>query len=258
MPVINEGARKRFVTTLGDVLLHVIVRERGGQWAYAPAAAETPLSTPSGALGFTLLLRGQLSGQLRLEISEEDAQTLFSKREDLVEEQLQTAWLRLMENAVGCMPKRSADSKTFPFSIESHSLAEIKPRIPLGAIPLEGDGGARILVHLLGDSSLLDSLCMDQKTASCRNPEQPMDPQLDRVIDVPLPVTLRFGQRQMRLREVLGLNAGALVELDRKVEEPVDLILHEMVIAKGEVVIVDGNYGLRVTEILERNLLRSL
>jgi flagellar motor switch protein FliN/FliY len=82
--------------------------------------------------------------------------------------------------------------------------------------------------------------------------QQTVTRELGRVIDVPLTVTLRFGQRSMRLQEVLELNAGALVELDRQVEDPVDLILDERVIARGEVVIVDGNYGLRVTEIVER------
>ncbi|MGI4854671.1 MAG: flagellar motor switch protein FliN [Janthinobacterium lividum] len=76
--------------------------------------------------------------------------------------------------------------------------------------------------------------------------------QIDRVIDVPLHVTLRFGERRMRLHEVLELNTGSLVELDRQVEEPVDLMLGERVIARGEVVIVDGNYGLRVVEVVER------
>ncbi len=76
--------------------------------------------------------------------------------------------------------------------------------------------------------------------------------QLERVVDVPLNVTLRFGQRSMRLRDVLELSTGSLVELDRGVEEPVDLILGDRVIARGEVVILDGNYGLRVQEIIER------
>lgn len=76
--------------------------------------------------------------------------------------------------------------------------------------------------------------------------------QIERVIDVPLHVTLRFGERRMRLHEVLELNTGSLVELDRQVEEPVDLMLGERVIARGEVVIVDGNYGLRVMEVVER------
>ena len=76
--------------------------------------------------------------------------------------------------------------------------------------------------------------------------------QFERVVDVPLSVTLRFGQRAMRLRDVLELSTGSLVELDREVEEPVDLVLGDRVIARGEVVIVDGNYGLRVQEIIER------
>ena len=74
---------------------------------------------------------------------------------------------------------------------------------------------------------------------------------LHRVIDVPLAVTLRFGQRQLTLRELLALNTGSLVELDRQVEEPVDLMLGERIVARGEVVIVDGNYGMRVTQVVE-------
>lgn len=74
---------------------------------------------------------------------------------------------------------------------------------------------------------------------------------MDRVLDVPLAVTIRFGQRHLTLRELLELATGSLLELDRQVEEPVDLMLGERVIARGEVVIVDGNYGMRVTEVLE-------
>ena len=74
---------------------------------------------------------------------------------------------------------------------------------------------------------------------------------LDLVMDVELHVTLRFGQRLLPLREVLGLTSGSVVELDRQVDEPVELILDGKVIARGEAVIVDGNYGIRVTEVLQ-------
>jgi flagellar motor switch protein FliN len=69
------------------------------------------------------------------------------------------------------------------------------------------------------------------------------------VMDVELNVSLRFGQRQLPLREVLELTSGSVVELDRQVDEPVELLLDGKVIALGEAVIVDGNYGLRVTEV---------
>lgn len=72
---------------------------------------------------------------------------------------------------------------------------------------------------------------------------------LDLLMDVELAMTLRFGARTLLLREVLDLSPGAVVELDRKVQEPVELLLDGRLIARGEVVVIEGNYGLRVTEV---------
>jgi flagellar motor switch protein FliN len=69
------------------------------------------------------------------------------------------------------------------------------------------------------------------------------------LMDVELALTLRFGSRRLLLREVLDLNPGAVVELDRKVEEPVDVLLDGRLVARGEVVVMNGNYGVRVTEV---------
>jgi flagellar motor switch protein FliN/FliY len=54
----------------------------------------------------------------------------------------------------------------------------------------------------------------------------------------------------MPLREILEFCPGTVIELDRQVDEPVDLLLHGKLVARGEVVVVDGNYGLRVTEVV--------
>jgi flagellar motor switch protein FliN/FliY len=72
---------------------------------------------------------------------------------------------------------------------------------------------------------------------------------LDLLMDVQLAMTLRFGARRLLLREVLDLSPGAVIELDRKVQEPVDLLLDGRLVARGEVVVVEGNYGLRVTDV---------
>jgi flagellar motor switch protein FliN/FliY len=72
---------------------------------------------------------------------------------------------------------------------------------------------------------------------------------LSLLMDVELPVMLRFGSRQVTLQEVLELATGVVLELDREIQEPVELVLNQKVIARGEVVIVDGNYGLRVMEV---------
>lgn len=101
------------------------------------------------------------------------------------------------------------------------------------------------------DGENVDARSLDTPPAPVARSAVSRSPTMDRVIDVPLAVTIRFGQRQLTLRELLELGTGSLLELDRQVEEPVDLMLGERVIARGEVVIVDGNYGMRVTEVLE-------
>ena len=86
--------------------------------------------------------------------------------------------------------------------------------------------------------------------AAADAPPVVVDSKLDLVIDVELDVTVRFGGRRMLLREILELGPGSVVELDRQVQEPADLLLEGRLIARGEVVVVDGNYGLRVTEVI--------
>ncbi|HEY4011119.1 MAG TPA: flagellar motor switch protein FliN [Acidobacteriaceae bacterium] len=258
---LAEHFRRRLVTSVADALLDAAVHDFGGEWTSIPRVPDgfAPAVRFEAGLGFTAALRGTLHGQLRLEIAHKDAEALFGKRSDPSPDSLKSVWLGLMESLVLRMPKRAADAKMFPFSVESYSFAEISEPALIGEIRLEAEAeGAKAQLQLLADAELVESLRAKEKSAGKREAESALNPQLDRVIDVPLAVTLRFGQRVMRLREVLELNAGSLVELDRKVEDPVDLILDERVIAKGEVVIVDGNYGLRITEIFERNLLPSL
>jgi flagellar motor switch protein FliN len=72
---------------------------------------------------------------------------------------------------------------------------------------------------------------------------------LDLLMDVQLAMTMRFGSRKLLLREVLDLGPGTVVELDRGVLEPVDLLLDGRLVARGEVVVIEGNYGLRVTDV---------
>jgi flagellar motor switch protein FliN/FliY len=73
---------------------------------------------------------------------------------------------------------------------------------------------------------------------------------LDLLMDVNLGVRLRFGSRRMKLREILELHPGTVVELDRQVQEPVELLVDNKLIARGEVVVIDGNYGLKIHDVL--------
>jgi len=74
---------------------------------------------------------------------------------------------------------------------------------------------------------------------------------LNLLLDVELKASLRFGQKEMLLREVLELRPGSVIELDKRVQEPAELLIAGRVVAWGDVVIVDGNYGLRVTDVAQ-------
>ena len=67
--------------------------------------------------------------------------------------------------------------------------------------------------------------------------------------DIELEATLQFGSREMQLREILELGPGDVVELDRHVSEPVDLVVGDRIVARGEVVVASGNFALRITEV---------
>jgi flagellar motor switch protein FliN/FliY len=108
-----------------------------------------------------------------------------------------------------------------------------------------------IPLSLYFDGILLEAMAVEKKSKPVvESAAFPIDSvNLKLVMDVELNVSLRFGQRQLPLREVLELASGSVIELDRQVDEPVELLLDGKVIARGEAVIVDGNYGLRVTEV---------
>ena len=72
---------------------------------------------------------------------------------------------------------------------------------------------------------------------------------IDLLLDVELPVRVSFGQTEMQLRDVFKLGAGSVIELNKSVNDPVTVIVNNKPIAKGEVVMVDGNYGVRILEV---------
>jgi flagellar motor switch protein FliN len=73
---------------------------------------------------------------------------------------------------------------------------------------------------------------------------------LDMLHDVEMEVSAELGRTRMSVRELLSLNPGAIVELDRAAGSPADLLVNGRLIARGEVVVVDENFGIRITEIV--------
>ena len=74
--------------------------------------------------------------------------------------------------------------------------------------------------------------------------------QLDRILDIPVRISAVLGKTRMSVDELMKLSAGAVIELDRKVGEPIDLYVNDRLIARGELVMVDGSLGVTMTEIM--------
>jgi len=117
-----------------------------------------------------------------------------------------------------------------------------------GQLPL----GLRLSTDLLASvSSTKPAAPLAPAVPEPAAPPAANEPNFDLLLGVNLNLVLRFGQRVLPLREILDLTSGSVIELDREVQEPADLLLGDKLIARGEVVIVDGNYGIRITEVAD-------
>ncbi|MFS0561199.1 flagellar motor switch phosphatase FliY [Terribacillus sp. 179-K 1B1 HS] len=81
--------------------------------------------------------------------------------------------------------------------------------------------------------------------------EQPRN--LDLLMDIPLKVSVELGRTKRTIKEILELSVGSVVELDKLAGEPVDIHVNDKLIAKGEVVVIEENFGVRVTDILSQS-----
>ncbi len=75
-------------------------------------------------------------------------------------------------------------------------------------------------------------------------------PNIEMLLDVPLTVTIELGRTEMTLKQALELQHGSVVELNRLAGDPIDVFVNERLIAKGEVVVVDDKFAVRVTELV--------
>jgi flagellar motor switch protein FliN/FliY len=72
---------------------------------------------------------------------------------------------------------------------------------------------------------------------------------LDLLMDMEIPIQVRFGKTEMVLRDVLALEDGSVVEFHRPLEQPVEVLVNGRVVARGTVIAIQGNYGVRITEV---------
>jgi flagellar motor switch protein FliN/FliY len=148
----------------------------------------------------------------------------------------------------------------------TESAGSVPPSAARYAIRFEGEPGtvSEIVVSL--ETALLDAFIQAEIAAAPPAPvigaavaagagsgsAVPASKTFDLLLDVELPVSISFGRAQVPLKDVIKLTTGAIVELNRSINEPVEVIVNNCVIARGEVVVVEGNFGVRIHEVISR------
>jgi len=190
-----------------------------------------------GWLG-TLVATGAASGQVTAWFDDASARTLtravLKTESDPTPESVRSILLELLAAATGALETTSAAAGLM---ISEPSIAAAVD-CPAGASTYQVAFSGGLNVHV--------ALAAEFRASS---PASRTDMRLEAVLDVDLPLIVRFGRTVMPLRSLADLGPGSVVDMGRSPDEPVELLVGERLIARGEVVIVGGNYGVRITEL---------
>lgn len=247
-----------------NALAGAMTATTGSPWLIAAVPDAELLSDGSAPVWIKLVLDGSLRGEALLEFRRGEAAMLASKLLGKPEGKFGTEQSIALMKVIkaGADEFCSAHRETYgAFTIKVSSAPEGPSSCPNGVQVTAADNDEnRVSILMCPNPALTEALRPHSqpagraaeaaaaiKEAAAKMKPDPIN--LNLVMDVELNVTLRFGRRQLTLREVMELTSGSVVELDRQVEEPVELLLDGIVIARGEAVVIDGNYGLRVTEV---------
>jgi flagellar motor switch protein FliN/FliY len=263
-PQTADFSDQAFSSAFFNALGKAMSLASGSSWLIAALPDADPAADQLDSVWVRLALSGSLKGEFMLEFRREEATLLASrflgKPADEFEAEHGEALLKIVKKALNEF--RSALEEEYgAFKVDA-SLSSEPPaeRSKVARMTASDEEENRISIAMVLDPPLAQALYRHAnpesaaatvaqaiQAATGKAVQQPHN--LNLVMDVELNVTLRFGQRKLTLREVLDLASGSVVELDRQVEEPVELLLDGVVIARGEAVVIDGNYGLRVTEV---------
>lgn len=115
------------------------------------------------------------------------------------------------------------------------------------AAALEEQVGSADSDEAISDAGAAQSVDLDE----LKDESVPVnDPKLDVILDVPVRMTMEVGGTEIPIRNLLQLNQGSVIELDRVAGEPLDVKINGTLIAHGEVVVVNDRYGIRLTDVI--------
>jgi flagellar motor switch protein FliN len=103
------------------------------------------------------------------------------------------------------------------------------------------------------EKEMMEALAQEAAAKSSGQPQQltgPHDSNLDRILDIPLVLSAQLGNTRMLIKDLLQLGPGSIVELDKLAGEPLEVLVNERLVARGEVVMVNEKFGIRLTDVI--------
>ena len=267
-----------------DWLFDAITAEFGDAISALTGTATTPRAAETGgSAGWIATLRctGTLDGTITLGLSEEDlrklcAVVLAMTPEEVTSDAAVDTLRELCNQTIGSLRERK-ETRGLTLSIEAAAASEsptldaargfefslpdnFTPRLLVAANVTTGTAAAS-KVDVEPELSPTPELGTPAPRPTVISAVTPTPPQaaaappsgarnLDVLLDIELPVAVRFGRTDLPLLSLVRLGPGSVIDLHRSADEPVDVMVSGKVVARGEVVVIEGNYGVRVTEIV--------
>lgn len=233
------------MTLTNDAISRALAREVAaacGATLGAPATLEPATGDETAGWTIEAPFSGAGSGQMSVWIEASSAAAYAQRALSLEEAPAAEA----IGQALAALVSRAVDAvETSP---EGAGLIATEPSVRQAAAP----GGADAYVAVLADGPRVTfrvRVGLDTAADAAAPTHGLADSRLEAVLEVDLPLIVRFGRAIMPLRNVADLSPGAVVDMGRTPDEPVELLVGERLVARGEVVIVGGNYGVRITEL---------
>jgi len=235
---LTQAIAREFASVAAAVL--------GGDPQVTAAAAD---GSPVWVIRFTV--QGAATGAASLAIPVTDAATFTARVLGFDDEPPEDAITdNLIESA-----KQAAGAFNVSQGPGGIRLTVVEPAVTMAAAPAASDWAAirvgDLVVRLATSGGLEAAKPAPGPAPAPRAAQAPAVPQnLDLILDIDLPLWVRFGQTAMTLQALSRLGPGMTIDLDRSPEDPVDVLVNNTIVARGEVVVVSGNYGVRVTEVV--------
>jgi flagellar motor switch protein FliN/FliY len=258
-------------------LLEALATEMAGAVAAVSGETARPVSGEKpGATAWLVRVgaAGAVTGEMLIGLTDGDAQRLSSlvmglEDSDLSDEVVSDALREITSQAIGLVSQAPATASVRLSAATVSRAGFAGTPAACHGFTLPGDFTLSIVVgsntESVADKAPIRLVVPEPRTApppalpSLLGHVASMSPNLDLLLDIELPLAVRFGQTELTLNTLARLGPGSVIDLHRSSDEPVDILVGGKVIARGEVVVVEGNYGVRVTEVVSTaDRIRSL